>query len=402
VDLHDGSIRLTTTGQNLSQLAGRIVFHHNWLELQELHARDERGTLRLSGGVGLDGWTPRRLRLAVTMKKFPLRREGAEMASVTAEALLQATIAPSHMGMDLGFSSLAIQLPDDAGRTLQELDEHPDLEVMGRTRPTLLSTKREIGIRIHSARPFWVRRSDFSALVDSDLNIAYSAAELAIGGYVEFNRGVFDVFGKSFNLERGSIRFDGSGNVNPELNLIAVHDPHVAGSSPVRVTVTGRMSAPDVTFSAQGCADESGALSLLLTGKCSLGDSSGPDSNPDAQRAAFVGGLLAGVLTLGAKSQLGALIPVIGMESTGQGFNQRIRAGIDADTLVPKFLRPIVRRAYVEGAVTTGTENQDGTTGPASVAFLLELYFPHNFVGAGRVKPGSAQVQWGVDVTWEP
>jgi len=402
VDLHDGSLRLITTGQNLSQLAGRVVLHRNWLEVQELHARDERGTLRLSGGIGLDGWRPRRLRLAVTTKAFPLRREGAEMASVTAEALLQATIAPDQIGMDLGFASLAIRLPDDAGRSLQPLDDHPDLNVVGRTRPKLLSTKRDIGIRVHSARPFWVRRSDFSALVDSDLNIAYSAAEVAVGGYVEFNRGVFDVFGKSFNLERGSIRFDGSGNLNPELNLIAVHDPQVAGSSPVRVVVTGRMSAPEVEFSAQGCDDESGALSLLLTGKCSLSETSGPDNNPDAQRAAFVGGLLAGVLTLGAKSELGALIPVIGMESTGEGFNQRIRAGIDADTLVPKFLRSIVRRAYVEGAVTTGSENQDGSTGPASVDFLLELYLPHNIVGAGRVTPGNNQVQWGVDVTWEP
>jgi len=402
LELHEGAVRLSSTGQSLSEVAGRVVLHPNWVEVQELHTRDENGKLQVSGGVGFEGWIPRRVRLAASTSNFPIRREGTEMASVTSEALLQATLDDDKMGFDLAFASLAIRLPDDTGRTLQDLEEHPDVEVIGRSRPRGLVTKRPIGIHVHSARPFWVRRSDFSALVDSDLNILYDDPEIAVGGYVEFNRGVFDVFGKSFNLERGSIRFDGGTNLNPELNLIAEHDPQTAGSAPVRVTVTGRLNAPDVHFTAEGCEDESGALSLLLTGRCNLSDSSGPDNNPEAQRTAFVGGLLAGVLTLGAKRELGGLIPVIGIESTGSGFNQRIRAGIDADTLVPQFLRPIVRRAYVEGAVTTGSETQDGTTGPASVDFLLELYFPHNIVGAGRMTPGSNQVQWGLDVTWEP
>jgi autotransporter translocation and assembly factor TamB len=52
-----------------------------------------------------------------------------------------------------------------------------------------------------------------------------------VGGYVNFDRGVFDVFGKSFNLERGSVRFDGSTDLNPELNLIATHDPQTAAYS---------------------------------------------------------------------------------------------------------------------------------------------------------------------------
>lgn len=402
LELHQGAMRLSSTGQSLSEIAGRVVLHPNWVEVQELHTRDERGKLQLSGGVGFEGWTPRRVRLAASSSNFPIRREGTEMASITSEALLQATLDDDQTGIDLAFASLAISLPDDTGRTLQDLEAHPDVEVIGRSRPKGLVTKRPIGIHVHSDRPFWVRRSDFSALIAADLNVLYDDPEVAVGGHVEFNRGVFDVFGKSFNLERGSIRFDGGTNLNPELNLIAEHDPQTAGSAPVRVTVTGRLSAPDVRFTAEGCEDESGALSLLLTGRCNLSDSTGPDNNPEAQRTAFVGGLLAGVLTLGAKRELGGLIPVIGIESTGSGFNQRIRAGIDADTLVPKFLRPIVRRAYVEGAVTTGSQTQGGTTGPASVDFLLELYFPHNIVGAGRVTPGSTQVQWGLDATWEP
>ncbi|HEX4351678.1 MAG TPA: hypothetical protein VHZ95_02165, partial [Polyangiales bacterium] len=69
---------------------------------------------------------------------------------------------------------------------------------------------------------------------------------------------------------------------------------------------------------------------------------------------------------------------------------------------VPDFMRPLVQRVYVQGAVSTndntvGTTSSQNTTTPD---FLIELYFPNNIVGAGKVAPVTKS--WGLDVTWEP
>jgi hypothetical protein len=69
-------------------------------------------------------------------------------------------------------------------------------------------------------------------------------------------------------------------------------------------------------------------------------------------------------------------------------------------------MRKLVRRMYVQGAVSTRSSEtgeleqqqpEEESLGDA-LDFLIELYFPHNIVGSGKFSPNS----WGVDVIWEP
>jgi TamB, inner membrane protein subunit of TAM complex len=217
-----------------------------------------------------------------------------------------------------------------------------------------------------------------------------------VGGYVEFQRGTFNVFGKDFTLTRGSMHFDGTGELNPEVNMVANHDPGAAGSSPIVVLVTGTLAEPNVQFQSDSCPGD-GAIVMLVSGRCPDQDTWTAD--PAADRNAFTAGIVGGILTLGAQRELGGLIPRISVESTGQGSQARVKAGFDA---VPKFMRSLVQRVYVQGAVSTAEESGLDTTQEstdATLDFLIELYFPHNIVGSGRFSPDH---YWGLDVTWEP
>jgi len=88
------------------------------------------------------------------------------------------------------------------------------------------------------------------------------------------------------------------------------------------------------------------------------------------------------------------------VESSARGTRTRLRAGWEA---VPPFMRSLVQRVYLQGAISTadtsGSSN-NANAGSATPDFLLELYFPNNIVGAGRVAPTTRS--WGLDVTWEP
>jgi hypothetical protein len=65
-------------------------------------------------------------------------------------------------------------------------------------------------------------------------------------------------------------------------------------------------------------------------------------------------------------------------------------------------MRPLVQRVYVQGAVSASDNSVSGGTSQNTTTpdFLIELYFPNNIVGAGKVAPVTRS--WGLDVTWEP
>jgi hypothetical protein len=167
------------------------------------------------------------------------------------------------------------------------------------------------------------------------------------------------------------------------------------------VNVRGTLAKPQIGFYSERCPGE-GAVVLLVSGRCPTeGDmgSSGATSNANSSATpdAFAAGILGGVLTLGAQRELGGLVPRLAVESGGLGTRTRVKAGFEA---VPPFMRSLVERVYLQGAITTADQNATSTSTATTPDFLMELYFPNHIVGAGRVAPTTRS--WGVDVTWEP
>jgi hypothetical protein len=106
-----------------------------------------------------------------------------------------------------------------------------------------------------------------------------------------------------------------------------------------------------------------------------------------------------GLLSLGARRELGEWVPIFSMDQAKD--DTRINAGIEADRIVPEFLSDVVRGAYVEGIVSTGsgTEQNSASSNGASGGVLLELLLPFDFVWAGQYGPGQ---RWSIDFDWRP
>jgi hypothetical protein len=222
-----------------------------------------------------------------------------------------------------------------------------------------------------------------------------------VGGSITFAEGEFEVFAKRFQINSGALRFNGESEFNPDVYLAATEKPEASGLSPVYVSVTGTLAEPVVTFSSDVCPGESGALTYLVSGRCAADDQELAMESAGAQDA-FTSGILSGVLTLGAQSQLKDIAPRVAVGRTAYGA-QRAGVGFATETLIPKFMRKLVHRVYIEGAVagtaTEGATAAETTNEVITPDFLIELYFPHNIVGSGRFSPG---VSWGVDALWEP
>jgi hypothetical protein len=310
-------------------------------------------------------------------------------------------------------------MPENSRRNLQQLDAHPDIKILT-TKAAESGKSYVIEVRLDGSKGFWVKRNDFSARVRADLELVYIDPELTVNGDIDFDRGEFVALDKNFKLNGGSLTFDGSPEIDPEVYLSATQITKGAADSGVEVTVSGTLSEPKVSFYSQDCEGEDGALTYLLTGRCSVSESEAVSQDLQGSSDAFAWGLTGGVLTLGARRGLGDVIESLSVEKTttaGQGSRTRVSAGFNADGLIPAFMRNVVQHAYVQGGVATlqdssGASNsgeaastansqtdQTATQPGLETDFLLELSFPYHMVWSGKLRPPQS---WGSDLTWEP
>jgi hypothetical protein len=252
-----------------------------------------------------------------------------------------------------------------------------------------------IHVKVRSDESIWVKRDDFAVRMRTDLDVQVANGSSQITGEVRLERGYIALLGQQFDVKDGRVVFTGGQTVNPSLELTAT-STSPAGKV-VTVQVTGFVSAPQLAFDVDGKAANAGEALIALTGH---GDS-GTQQSAEDQLASAAIGMTTGLLSLGARREFGDFIPMLSIDQSTQ--DTRVRAGFEADKLIPDFMRGFVRGAYVEGIVSTGdnTSNKGGehTSGNAETGVLLELQLPSDLVWAGKYGPGQT---WSVDLDWRP
>jgi hypothetical protein len=398
IALSGGRLYIIPTGQELTDISIALTANGAWLKVDDLHARIGRGSLDAKGGLGFAGFTPNQLQLGLVVRDLPIQREGIDLGWLTGSAAVASEIAPGRARTAVKLHSLAVRLPNTSSRAPQALEPHDDIVLTTAAKKRVSDKPYSFEFLVDGRNQLSARRNDFEAGLATELAVSYRDPDLRVGGYIEFRRGSFELFGKHFEVSRGSMQFDGATELNPEVSLVAVHQPSAAGSSAVTVNVSGTLAKPTVSFYSERCPGD-GAVVLLVSGRCP-NESDSATTDQDTTQSAFAYGILGGILTLGAQSQLKGLIPRLAVESAGRGTRTRVRAGFEA---VPPFMRSLVERVYIQGALSASSADTN-TNNPGSSAatpdFLLELYFPKNIVGSGRYAPTTHA--WGFDVTWEP
>jgi translocation and assembly module TamB len=344
------------------------------------------------------------------MHQLPVRREGSILATLSGRAHLGARASPGRTDMQVRLHELEVALPDETQGELQELALDPDILVVGEhhDHDGDDSQPHAFHVNVDGTRAFWIRRNDFAAQVRTSLDVLYRDPVFRVTGYVDLLRGYFEIFGKRFALRRGRMDFDGGDELDPLLDITAVYALNTTGTKNVTVTVSGRLSHPRIDFASTESTDRGEIVALLVSGRARDAAASGRAMGTEAQQAAsFVTGVLGGVLTLGLRNEFGEFLPTIAIDYTGDG--ARIRAGFQADSFIREnlgFLSGVIQGAYVEGFVQTGggpgASGGGGSAGSSQTTtggFLLELQFPHDFVGTITYTPPQ---NFGVDLTWEP
>jgi translocation and assembly module TamB len=108
----------------------------------------------------------------------------------------------------------------------------------------------------------------------ANLNIGGTVTDPRIRGRADLVRGSYDFAGRRFDLERGTIRFQGESPINPILDITA--EGGVQGLNAV-IRVTGRGLRPEITFTSTPALPQDELLSRLLFGT-SIANLSAPEA----------------------------------------------------------------------------------------------------------------------------
>ncbi|MGV8134502.1 MAG: translocation/assembly module TamB domain-containing protein [Mangrovibacterium sp.] len=125
-------------------------------------------------------------------------------------------------------------------------------------------------IKLKIPRNTWVKSDDMHIELSGDLELLKNKEFFEVFGTVDVVRGQYDLFGKTFVIDKGIIRFQGGEEITPNLDITASYGFRNTDriEQNLNVHVTGTAKSPAVSFSMGGDSiNEGDAFSYILFGK---------------------------------------------------------------------------------------------------------------------------------------
>jgi len=355
------SLGVIPLGRSLDRIDVLVALSNESVEIELFEIRDGAGRMSADGRIDLVDFLPRMMNVNLSFDQFFVSDPSGLGAFVDGKVgIVGRTRADDIMDIGVTLTDITVTLPDDldassAGPVALASDvyfigEDIDRDQVGRRVPRRLGVEEEevfetgaflADIRIRTVGDNKVSMAIADVGFRIEMLVRLRDDEFALSGEVELTSGRVTVVGKTFDVTRGFVLFDGQPNsVNPVIDVRAVHilPPGVASrlESPsgdrasVTVVVDGRLdeltdanseairlqSDPDMT--------SEDIIYVLLTGR----PREESDVGADQQALATAGALALNVLGDRLASQTTAIdtIRIEGDSQTGQALS-RVEGG---------------------------------------------------------------------------
>jgi translocation and assembly module TamB len=355
VTVSGGALRLPNLGAvRLRDVHADVAFMDDSVAVRRLEAAsaDIRGShIALAGGVDLDDYADPRFDLTLTARDFHAiaKPRVADLQVSTAPNLrLTGPLSGASMSGGVRVERGTVFLPELSRKRVIDLDDSEFFSVVDTTvfaNRTLLPSAppalvrnlalRDVGIQMGD--DVWLRGPEANIQLGGLVNLTTardprarvdSSAALALDGILTAVRGTYrlnlGVVQRTFQIERGSLRFFGEADLNPTLDIVAVHtvrqfDQRTARQDvEVRAEIGGTLVSPQLRLSAgvggeNGLAlSESDAVSYLVTGAPAFAVGGAQSSELTAARVA-----LASLGSYLGDRAAGGLFDVVQVETSG-------------------------------------------------------------------------------------
>jgi len=274
-NLEGGTFIDPQTNVRLQDIGLAASFDGQTVTLQRLRATAAQGgEITASGTISLAAGNPADLEANFN----GVRYTDGSFASTTIDGRLRLRGPATGGGgvisgrIDLGRTEISVAegLGGPTLQTLQEVrhvntpagvQQTLDRARVGEPNPPQPSGRRGLvaDVRINAPNQIFVRGRGLDVELGGALTLTGPIDDIAPVGQFDMRRGRLDILGQRITFDEGSLRL--IGNYDPEINFVA-RTSH--GGVTAIVTVTGRVSAPDIQFSSQPPLPQDEVLARLI------------------------------------------------------------------------------------------------------------------------------------------
>ena len=362
--LSEGVLHIPAFGQELHSIGAHVTSTPGLVRIEDITAS--------SSGGRAQGWLLARTKgselalrdltgaLSIAPgEPMPLVLEGMSVGTVSGTLMLNATPQPAEAGgaldVKLTAAGLHIQLPPTAAHGVQDLSDHPDVNISRPVAPPELE-------KADKTIPLSVTIALANAEIEgSQLRILFGtnperpvkiSIDREVDGELQLSGGELNLLDKTFSIDRGVVRLDKANPGNPYVNVTA-HWAAPEGTV-VYVDYIGQLlplSREKIRFHSDPPRSEGELLALLVFGE--VQSTSGRDSGANDR----AGGLGRGI----AASQFNA---ILGEVAPGLSTSLASSDGYVSTTVTYRFSDRVSASATYENVSSTGGTSQ--TTDPAA------------------------------------
>jgi translocation and assembly module TamB len=316
------SFELTGPGQEFHDLHAKVVLRQNGtLRVDDLRAEGLTGTVKGNAEASFDGLHLRRAKVSVNIPQddpFPITIEGQSIARASGNVTLEAV--PSEANREIAVTvqvpKAKVELLSKPTHELQELDqdEHvrigyhrtaKEFVIVPLEKPKKAEKSDEPGTTIKTT----LKLGDIEVERGTDLRVRLEGEpRIQIGettelsGQIRLRSGFLYVQGKKFEIESGTITFEGEPD-NP--NVVVTAGWTAPEGTRVYADFVGPLKTGKVTLRSEPAHTKSEILSLILFGSA---DGGGAGASPTPATAGV--GVAGGAVTQGLNRALDDLTGV--------------------------------------------------------------------------------------------
>ena len=309
ISLDDGSARMSNLGTRLEHIRAEIALSGDTVHIRRLSAEtmeERRGSLSLDGTVSFEQYDNPSFSLNARASNFhAINKPG--LASLDISTVPAVTLTGSFDNAVLRGTARvergSVFIPEVARKNVIDLDD-PEF---ASSLDTLLALNRTVlpkapraltrnltldNVAIDIGPDVWLRSSEANIKLGGSLNVTLEPGarladppSLALEGALSADRGTYrlnlvDPFVQpTFDVESGTLRFFGTPDLNPSLDIRAIHTVRQPSQSAngrdvrVRVTIGGTLARPELALDNPDNLplSQSDLLSYLVTGEPAIG-----------------------------------------------------------------------------------------------------------------------------------
>ncbi len=209
--------------QDVGPVRARIVVEPDRLRFAPLRVPARRGSLELTGSLGIPWTTGPRADLVAALDGFEVRRPGLLQTRVHGELKLEGPLDAPRLRGDVELREMLVQLPEGDDRLAREirvigLDDDVTREDASRS-----GARASWDVTVRVPRGTWVRGLGANVEIEGELQASSEAgAPPRYAGAMRIVRGTYRLEGRSFDIQQGVAAFTGSTELDPQIHLVAL------------------------------------------------------------------------------------------------------------------------------------------------------------------------------------